>query len=448
MSNNGGNGNNGGNNNNNNNNNGDDDRLNVSRRQAVGLGGSAILGGLGIAGIWPEEIEIDGYESDTDFDTHRTVVSNWNEEFDRLESEYKNVIEETEIDDLLDNESDIRVGDEGELSTGNSEGIGLDEGVLENPEYILSQDDGETTQALVSSEHSEDLVEQTFTNFNSGEFEVDSVLKDLDFATDSQKEAAKKAAESASKYSVFAATSLNNEQPIARPSKLQDLKENLSEQKERLEDAYSQVIEATEALDGYENNLSNALAEAKQEKSWYEIFDNIKDRGRAEKLLSDTRDVLGKSEDSHGYQDLANQMAKDMARYEVLDRMVGQAHDTADEIWESNGYKDLFVDLDMEVKGNRVAEGIRVGEVDNWSAIDDETIGSNNYLQSVADDLGMSADEAGDLIYTTVEHDGRTEGLFVNPDDHSEYEVSDFNDDQLVYDDLMDGSWDGGQPAV
>ncbi|QKQ98870.1 hypothetical protein GKQ38_05095 [Candidatus Nanohaloarchaea archaeon] len=447
----GGAGNNTGNNNSGNNNN---SGLNLTRRQMLGggaaVGGAAAAGGLG-ALLWPREIEIDGYETNQDFETHREVINHWNQEFSSLEKDYKETINDSELDNLLEDGEDIRVGIDGETSIGQNQGVGLGEDVLENPEYILSQSDDAKIPALVSTESSDDLSEQMFTEFNSWEINVDNVLEGMEFATDSQKKAAKNAARSASEYSVFAATGLDDEQPIARPSALEDLKKRISNENgtgvlDRLEDTYDQVVKGTTSVDNYENELATALGEAKEEKG---LFDSIESKGRAEDLLADTREVLGKSEDIHGYSDLSESMAEDIARYRVIDSMVNQAHDRAEAIWESSGYDEMFVDLDMTVQGNQVAEGIKLGQVDNWSDIDDETIGSGNYLQSVANDLdGMSADEAGEMVYTVVQHDGRTEGLFVNPDDHSDYKVSDISNDQLVYDDIRDGSWDGGEASV
>ena len=398
----------------------------------LGAGAAATLAGCGSIGGGDEETT----GGDT-LDVLERDLEATEEELNKKEDEYIRS-DVTQVDDLLSDGEDVRVGGDGSVS---EDAVGtegeLGDDTIRDPEYILSLGGGPTIKRIVDGNGNGLGTEQTFTGFDSSSGSdpsveealgsvsgiLDSVEEDVGpeeyFATEDDLEAATAAVDKMEGLDVYAATSLVTEQPTARPNSLRELRDQVEEELKTKSEVYREIATLGQDIVGVQDNLSGSEGERAQEL-----------REDAGKLISRQSNV---TED----------VATDVARLSVVYGALDNAVERSQEIFEnSESYSHIE---SVEVDGESY-EAIRIAEVDDWSDMDDESGAvDNNYFQAVASrDFFSGGTEVDDLLAVYGDL-GAGEGFYLVSDEGGLTKASPFDREDYV--DIQDGSYDGNIEA-
>lgn len=398
----------------------------------LGAGAAATLAGCGSIGGGDEETT----GGDT-LDVLERDLEATEEELNKKEDEYIRS-DVTQVDDLLSDGEDVRVGGDGSVS---EDAVGtegeLGDDTIRDPEYILSLGGGPTIKRIVDGNGNGLGTEQTFTSFDyssgvdpSLEEALKSVSENLDsveedvkpkeyFDTEDDFKAATAAVDEMEGLDVYAATTLVTEQPTARPDSVRELRGQVEKELKDKSEVYQDIALLGQDMVGVQDNLSGSDGERAQE-----ISDN------AEDLISRQSNVT-------------EAVASDIARLSVVYGALDNAVERSQEIFEnSESYSHIE---SVEVDGENY-EAIRLVEVDDWSDMDDESAAvDNNYFQNVASkDFFSEGTEVDDLLAVYGDLSAG-EGFYLVSDEGGFTEAGPFEREDYV--DIQDGSYDGNIEA-
>jgi hypothetical protein len=431
-----------------------------TRRQVLGgagaAGTAAIAGGTGW--LMSRDSDIPGYEDDSEFDSHERVLTQAEENLQETQELYDNV-EDKELSGLLQGET-LRIGQSADLDSTNffnadshnltysenpsNTGGELPDDVVQDPGFILSYEGEGETQEIVDTNGDGRTIQKDFTSFDGSDVDLnfeEDIVNEYDINIDQDREAAKNAFENAQGARVMAPTAIETGQPIANPATLETALDEIEALEDDLEDVYDQAVTGTEdqpgmdEVDTRQDSLSNGLEDAEERKGLFGVSafgGGVENKGRAEELLQRTDEL------NTQYQNFTDTVAANLAQTRVMKETISRAYDRSEEIMDNSTYGELFEEV--EVDGEEMT-GIKLGEVRNWDSIDNQAMGDDNYLQGEADDLGLDANETGEMV---VVYDGEDTYL-ANPDngEYTQSHLPDGPDGQDLFEDISDGVYDG-----
>lgn len=368
-----------------------------TRRGALGLGVSALGAAVGLH-YWDDKEDnrqngqisqlqdpdgkateqIPGYTDSGDFVEHKRVVNQKAKRLSNFRNQRKKA-DRTEVDELLEEGGDIRVSLEGDVSENPRQTNADLGGLVEDPEYVLSDLDQDVFKTVVQ-ESKAGKAEQTFTRFDMDPISVEDVAETVQSEyglVDSDMEVAKTIIEENQDINVFQATDLESEQPVADPEALAALSDKLRTSLRGMSQVYHSTKDAGAEIDQYQNSLANGIQTARNEK---DSNDTIQHIDRASKLLQHTEQV------NNSYQEATTGMAKDIARLATAKHVVEQAYQRAKHV-------------DQVAAGDAGGEPQDGGEA-KYRATPGEACDVTE--AEVVDETGHSADE---LFYQTEGND-------------------------------------------
>lgn len=425
-----------------------------TRRQVLGGAGAAVAAGsIGTTGwLMSRESDIPGYEDQSEFDEHTRVLQEAEEQLAAVSNEYDN-IENKELSGLLQGQT-MRVGQSTELDSTNffdadshdltysenpsATGGDLPDDVVSDPAYMLSFEGEGSTFEIVDGDGDSGASEQRFTAFDGTDIGLDfesDIVEEYGMEIESDVESAQEAFEGAQGARVMVPTTLSTQQPVVNPATLESALDEIEELEEDLENTYEEAVGKGQEVDQYQNELVNGLEDAEERKGLFGVSafgGGVENKDQAEDLLERTNEL------NTQYQNFTNTVAGNLAQTRVMKEAVSRAHDRAEEIYENSEFSNIFEEV--EVDGEEMT-GVKLGEVRNWDSIDNQAMGDDNYLQGEADDLGLDANETGEMV---VVYDGEDTYL-ANPDngEYTQSHLPDGPDGQDLFEDISDGVYDG-----
>jgi hypothetical protein len=375
---------------------------NLSRNNFLkGVGGLLTLGAagglgyfLGTGGNENEEekvVDIPGYESAEEINDDFRSVKDLEEEFAGYESE-RDSISGTNVDDLLEDGSDIRVGLNGSTAAHPSQsGIDLSD-TVGDPEYVLSSRDEDAFKTTTQS--GDDVVERTFTRFQLNspiDIDTQELLEDIEgeySLVEDDLGDAETVIENNSDLNVFQSTDLLSEQPDANPAALRNVRDHIDDELNALDTVYEDAVDSQREVDQLDSNLQNALNSHP-----VATADAVNNIDQAEDL-GDYLDNV-----TQDYQDLTTGIAMDMAR-------LATAREVIDQTLERG------IEVDDASRGNHYDEQLEGSG--NWYE-DEVGVSREKYAQDQGfdnpEDLSLREDPDGDY---SVLYQGEDTGTDLN----------------------------------
>lgn len=430
-----------------------------TRRQVLaGIGTAGAAGAAGTGWLMSRDADIPGYEDGSEFDSHERVLESAETNLQNVQQEFENVGDK-ELSGLLQGES-LRIGQSANLDSTNffdadshdltysenpsNTGGELPDDVVQDPGFILSYEGKGETSEIVETNNDGNTIQKDFTSFDGSDVNLnfqDDIVNEYNINIDQDREAAKQAFENAQGARVMAPTAIETGQPIANPATLESALDEIETLEEDLEDVYDQAVTGTEQnpgldeVDTRQDNLSNGLEDAEQRKGLFGFSafgGGVENKDRADELLQRTDEL------NTQYQNFTDTVAANLAQTRVMKETISRAYDRSEEIFENSTYGEIFEEV--EVEGEEMT-GVKLGEVRNWDSIDNQVMGDDNYLQGEADDLGLDANETGEMV---VVYDGEDTYL-ANPEngEYTQSHLGNGQDGQDLFEDISDGVYDG-----